>query len=420
MFRTRRGTEQTGSTASRPAWLAPAAVLLGTGWGSNQFTPMLLIYSHRLGLATGTLEAMFGFYALGLIPGLLLTGPLSDAYGRRAVVIPAAALSLLATLVLIAGGRSVALLFAGRLLAGVSSGAAFAAGTAWLREMSLPPFGTADPDQAARRAVISMTAGFAAGPLVAGLLAQWVPGSTVVPYLPHLALMILVTLSLLAVPETASRGTHRRAALPLAQMRSASFRRVVAPMAPWVFATPAVAFALLPSVVGAGHATDGVALTAAIASLTAVAGVSIQPLARRLDRHPSEHRAGLTGLLVAAAGLALAALTAQLRELWLLVPCAITLGCAYGLCLVAGLLRVQRIADARSLAGLTAVFYTVTYLGFSAPYLIALARPAAGYPALLMIAATLALATAAVTARGSVRSGVQGYGDPERQQGARA
>ena len=60
-----------------------AAVLVGAGWGSNRFTPMLLVYRHALGLAPGSLEAMFGVYALGLIPGLLLTGPVSDARGRR-------------------------------------------------------------------------------------------------------------------------------------------------------------------------------------------------------------------------------------------------------------------------------------------------------------------------------------------------
>jgi hypothetical protein len=54
----------------------------GRGGGSNQITPMLLVYRHTLALGTGTLEAMFGFYALGLIPGLLLAGPLSDARGR--------------------------------------------------------------------------------------------------------------------------------------------------------------------------------------------------------------------------------------------------------------------------------------------------------------------------------------------------
>jgi MFS family permease len=71
------------SSSSPLAWLPVAAALLGTGWGSNQITPMLLVYRHTLALGTGTLEAMFGFYALGLIPGLLLAGPLSDARGRH-------------------------------------------------------------------------------------------------------------------------------------------------------------------------------------------------------------------------------------------------------------------------------------------------------------------------------------------------
>jgi hypothetical protein len=40
-------------------------------------------------------------------------------------------------------------------------------------------------------------------------------------------------------------------------VRHPRFRRHVGPMAPWVFAAPAVAFALLPSVVGANHAPTG-------------------------------------------------------------------------------------------------------------------------------------------------------------------
>ena len=117
----------------------PAAVLLATAWGSNQFAPLLLVYRRTLGLGTGTLEALFGVYALGLIPGLLVAGPLSDARGRRTVVIPAAVMSFIASLALVAGAHHVALLFAGRLLAGVSAGAVFAAGTAWLRELSSSP-----------------------------------------------------------------------------------------------------------------------------------------------------------------------------------------------------------------------------------------------------------------------------------------
>src|SRR5947209_15691036 len=68
--------------AVRPAWAPIAGVLAGAGWGSNQFTPMLLVYHARLGLSTTTLEALFGAYAAGLIPGLLLVGRWSDRHGR--------------------------------------------------------------------------------------------------------------------------------------------------------------------------------------------------------------------------------------------------------------------------------------------------------------------------------------------------
>ena len=85
-------------------------------------------------------------------------------------------------------------------------------------------------------------------------------------------------------------------------------------MAPWVFAAPAIAFALLPSIAGAGQAASGVALTAAIAALCALAGILIQPLARRLDLRPGRNRSAATGLLVLAAGLVLGAVTAQRRE----------------------------------------------------------------------------------------------------------
>ena len=125
-------------------------------------------------------------------------------------------------------------------------------------------------------------------------------------------------------------------------------------MAPWVFASPAIAFALLPSVVGAQHATDGLALVAVITALTAFAGVLIQPLGRRLDASPRGNRAATVGLVAVAAGLGLGAYTAHAQEVWLLVPCAIVLGCAYGLCLVGGLVEVQRMAGPDGLARLTA------------------------------------------------------------------
>src|SRR5699024_7367758 len=162
-----------------------------TGWGSNQITPMLLVYDRTLGLGKGTLEALFGVYAAGLIVSLLLAGSMSDARGRRADVLPAALVALVATLTLVAGGHTPSLL-----LAGIGAGAVFGVGTAWLREVSRPPLGDASDHATARRAAVAMTTGFALGPLVSGLIAQWAPAPRVIAFLPHVALMLVVLVAL--------------------------------------------------------------------------------------------------------------------------------------------------------------------------------------------------------------------------------
>lgn len=370
-----------------------AATLLGAGWGSNQFTPMLLVYGHTLELGAGTLEAMFGFYALGLIPGLLLCGPISDARGRRVVVLPAAALGLLATAVLAVGHDSVPLLFLGRLLTGLSTGAVFGPGTAWFRETSTLS-GVSDA-AVARRTAVAMTVGFGLGPLAAGSLAQWGPAPTIVPYLPHLAVMAVVTGWLWITPETVTLERRPRLGIGTAAARSPRFRTAVAPMAPWVFMAPAIAFALLPSIVGAGAATDGIALTALITVLTAVAGVLIQPVARRVGAAGSGNRVATIGLAILSAGIVLGAVAAADRMVWLLIPSSIVLGSSYGICLVAGLIEVHNLADHGSQAALTSIFYALAYLGFGTPLVLALAAHLAGYPTLLAILAALALATGA-------------------------
>ena len=123
-----------------PPWLRVAGVIFGVAWGANQFSSLLLAYRLHAGASQSTADALFGVYVLGLIPALLVLGPISDARGRRTIVAAAGGLSVLASLVLIAGEHTVALLYVGRFLGGVCSGAAFAAGTAMVKELSTAPY----------------------------------------------------------------------------------------------------------------------------------------------------------------------------------------------------------------------------------------------------------------------------------------
>ena len=168
-------------------------------------TPLLLVYRESLDLSASTLAAIFGVYALGLAPSLLLGGPASDRFGRVRVLLPASIVVTIASLVFLAGSQALALLFAARFLQGLASGAVFSVGSAWLQELySGPPDGAA---RAARTASIAQTAGFCLGPLVSGLLAAYGPWPLTLPYLVHVALMIAAVTATLVIVGIGARPT---------------------------------------------------------------------------------------------------------------------------------------------------------------------------------------------------------------------
>ena len=230
-----------------PPWARVAGLMFGVGWGANQFSSMLLAYRIHRGVSETTADALFGVYALGLIPALLIVGPISDRRGRRTIVLGAGAVSLISSLALIAGDHAVGLLYLGRWLAGVSSGAAFAAGTAWVKELS----GRRTTwSQASRPALVGRdraVGGLRPGPLVAGLIAQWAPDALISAYLPHLFVIAAMLMVVRGAPETVDEATGGRRLTVPESARQMRFLWIVLPSAPWVFAAPSVAFAVLPA-----------------------------------------------------------------------------------------------------------------------------------------------------------------------------
>lgn len=350
----------------RHPWQRVALAMFAVGWGANQFAPMLVVYRDELGLSAQTRALLFGVYALGLIPGLLLGGTASDRWGRRAVTLPFVVLSPLATLVLVLLRHETGGLAAGRLAAGVCSGIVFSAASAWVAELSA---GEAE-GTGARRAAVALSAGFGTGPLVAGLVAEWAPDPLWVPYLPHLALGVLAALLLLAAPEPPG---ERRGAGPLVRVpavtRTRRFATAVAPVAPWVFGCAAISVAYLPGEVGGG---GGAAAFAGITTgLTLGTGVVIQPLARRLDDRRALS-AGALGLVFAIAGTAIGILALTQASRMLVLVGAPVFGAGYGFCLVSGLRETERLSAPDERGATVAIFYALTYLGFAAPYVLGL------------------------------------------------
>ncbi|MBU4215255.1 MAG: MFS transporter [Actinobacteria bacterium] len=391
------------AATARAPWLSVGATLFAVAWGGNEFTPLLVMYRTDGHMSALMVDLLLGAYVLGIVPGLLVGGPLSDRFGRRPLMLPAPVLGALGSAVLAAGAHAPAVLFLGRICSGIALGLVMAVGTSWIKELSDPSRDPGvDPGAGARRASLSLTAGFGLGAGVAAALAQWGPWHAQLPYLVNIALTIAAGVLLLGAPETRQRPAAPGRLVDDLRIPSAAHRRfllVVAPTAPWVFGTAASAYAILPGLLAVRMPGVAIGLAGLMCLVALGCGVGVQVAARRLDT-PNSARGVAVAIAVAIPGMVLAALTATTSSATLGLVAAAVLGSAYGLLLVGGLQEVQRIAGPDDLAGLTAVFYSLSYVGFFIPALLAGLHPYLGYPTLFGAGAVLALASLGVVLLG--------------------
>lgn len=347
---------------------ALTAGLFTVALGTNIPTPLLLVYRRTLGLSDADVTAVFGCYALGLIAALTVSGAASDRFGRRALVLPFAVLAGLVSLLFLPAVDHLPLLYAGRLLQGAVSGVVFSVANAWLQELAGP-----DRQQsAATRGAVSTSLGFAVAPAMSGLLAQYGPAPTTLPYLVHVAVLVVGLGALATVPETVhGRRPGRLMTLGLPAEARRPFWAVLAPTAVGVFAFPTIAATLLPLLV----VPDGVGV--AFAGLIAGLALGASAVAARLGRR-AERGAAPLGMVLAALGHGLGVLAIGTGSTPLLVPSAALLGAAGGLCLTAGLTLTARLAPPRTRGAMNSAFYAFAYAGFGTPLLLASVGSALG------------------------------------------
>jgi MFS family permease len=269
---------ETQAPAGRRAVLALGIALFAVAYGTNVSTPLLLIYDREMGLSTLTVAALFAVYPLGLAPALIYSGPASDVLGRRPIVVPGLVLSAVASIIMILGHDSVPLLFIGRFLLGAVSGLVFVVASAWMRELI-----SDRPLWAARMTGLVLYIGFGMGPLVAGALGEWVRWPLTLPYLVHIALVILGGLVIAKAPETVTRSQERKIrpnlGIPTGARRT--FIRVIAPTALCVFGFPSLALGLFPVLLRPAMGSVAIFVTGVIGMLAMFAIIPAQALVVR-------------------------------------------------------------------------------------------------------------------------------------------
>ena len=391
------GTRLPRTRTTRP-WLRACGALVAVAWGGNEFTPLLVMYRHE-GLGSVAVNALLGAYVLGIVPALLIGGPLSDRFGRRPLMLPAPLICIAGSTLLALGPHVQVLLYAGRVLSGIALGLVMAVGTSWVKELSQPPFeDSTDDGLGARRASLALTAGFGLGAAVAAALAQFGPAPTALPYVVNIVITLALSTLMLSVPETRPRVTapgRLRDDLRVPAARHRRFLLVVLPAAPWVFGVAASAYAILPVLVA--HQVPGyeTAFSGLLCFIGLGCGFITQHLAKRFDT-PHSSRAVAVALGVTVAGMVLAVWASTTLSILATLVTTAVLGSAYGLLLVSGLMEAQRVANPDGLAGVVAVFYSLAYIGFFIPVLLATLADVFTYPQMFAGGAVIAAGCLAV------------------------
>ncbi|SFR93692.1 Predicted arabinose efflux permease, MFS family [Microbacterium sp. cf046] len=375
-------------------WIV-AAVFLTTMAYSTVPTPLYPLYEKADGFPVSLVTVIYSSYAVGVMLSLYFAGHVSDWLGRRRMLLVAVGISILSALMFLLWPESLGLIGA-RLVNGVSIGILSATATAHLGELraiAKPQESIAFATSVAGGANLG---GLALGPLVGGLLAEFLPDPLVIPHILFLVLLILCALALLMVPETVVPPNERPRYRPQKLSVPRANRTIFLVAAFGAFAGFAV-FGLFSSLVPtflAGTFGDRDHLLAGVAVFAIFASAAVGQLAlasRRL-------RTQLTIAIAACAvGLTLVAVGALLPQVALFLGGGVIAGLGVGVLFRGAIATALGIAEPGHSGETLALLFLIAYAGPVIPVLaVGIALAFAPPVAVLLVFAAVVLAATVV------------------------
>ncbi|MFF1818768.1 MFS transporter [Kribbella sp. NPDC058245] len=347
-------------------WVIAAAFLITMAF-STVPTPLYAIYQRRDGFPTYLITIIFAAYAVGVMVSLYLAGHVSDWLGRRRVALLAVLAEAVAAAIFLIWPDVAGLLIA-RFISGIGVGVLTATATAHLSELRKIARPAEDPSRSALISSMVNLGGLAFGPLVGGILAQYVGSPLERPYEIFLVLLLLSAIGIAMVPETVERMEERPAYRP---------QRVALPSAarPLFFASAIGAFAafsifglftsLAPTfLAGVLHQPSRI-LAGVVTFAVFIAGAGSQVVFVRMERR-NQLRLGLVFMSVGLIGIAVGGLIPSLA---LFVIGGVIAGAGVGLVFRGAVATAASLADAGSRGEVLAALFLIAYAGLALPVL---------------------------------------------------
>jgi predicted MFS family arabinose efflux permease len=361
----RRGAEPGRAVAGYGAGFWLIALVFATGMAfSTVPTPLYPLYQARDGFSTLTVTVVFAIYAVGVLISLALAGHLSDVVGRRKVLLAALGLELAAAALFLAEPPLPALLLA-RLVTGLGVGMLTPTATAHLQELHHAARPGASPQRFAVVSTAANIGGLGVGPLIAGVLAQYLEAPLRLPYLVFGVLLLAGVGAVALAPETVEQRTAMRAYRPQRPRMEGDTAGSAAAVAAGFasFAMFALFTSLAPEFVGGTLHQSSRALAGGIVFVVFGAAAAAQTLTSRLDALVQRR----IGLLGQAAGVVVLAVGMHAASLALFLLGGIVANVGAGVLFKSAVGAVAAMARPATRGEAMAGLFLVAFVGMAVP-----------------------------------------------------
>lgn len=346
-------------------WLS-FAMIVGV-MGTALISPLYALYKEAWQLQTSDVSLIYVAYMAGAMSGLLFFGRLSDRVGFRPMMLLGLILVLIGTALSMLAWDFASLCI-GRIIVGVASSMVTTSATAGMTRL-------APPEQAQRAAVMSgflLALGFGLGPFIGGVMGQWVPYPLITTYIPTLLLSAIAIFALYrqdlpanAHPKAGSRLQWRDILpkLTLPQSKDAKAFALTSCLPFLAFGVFGLYASMSPLFLDELLPWHGPVVSGTAIASILLASATTQILSRRLRIHLSGSM-GLMSLVISNALLMI--------NLWSSSSILFGLGVAFtaighGLCMLAGMSMVSRLATSENRSGLLSSYLVIGYIGSMLP-----------------------------------------------------
>jgi MFS family permease len=342
-----------------------AAVFAAFFFAAGAPTPLLSLRQQEWHFSAGTLSIAFSIYALGLLGALLIGGSLSDHVGRRPVMLAALYGELVAMIVFLIA-PTITWVIVARALQGLATGFATSAFSAAIAEQAPAHL----KKLAGGLAGASVAGGLGVGALLTGAAVQFTPDANTLIFAILTGVMVLAIVFVTYTAETAAkrpgaiRSLTPRLGLP-ANIRGEFAAGIPVHIAGWMF--PAFFLGLSPVMLRLHFALDG-GLVAGFTAFLGPFAAAVSSFA--FNRHPAR-RSTLVGTSLTLIGVLVVLL--GISQTWLPAVWigAVLGGTGFGASFGGQLRLIAPHIQPNQRAGVFSGIYTVAYLAFGIPVIIA-------------------------------------------------